>query len=76
MSSERSSGDVSADEVARDDIAVSPGAVDVDGIVVAARDHVPLTDVVNALAVGADPVVRGAGRDRHAAAEDVSEGVA
>ena len=53
--------EVGADEVARDDVAVGPGAVDVDTIVAAAGDHVPLTDVVGALAVGADPVARGAG---------------
>ena len=71
-----SPGHVGPDEVSRDDVAVGPGAIDVDAIVVAPRDDVPLAHIVDAVSVGTDPVAGGAGRDRHAAAEDAAVDVA
>ena len=65
-------GHVGPDEIARDDVAVGAGADDVDTIVVAPRDDVALAGVIDAAAVGADPVAGGASVDHHSAADDVA----
>ena len=46
-----------------------PVPYDVDAIVAAPRDDVALAGVIDALAVGADPVAGGAAGDHHSAAE-------
>ena len=64
--------DIGPDEVACDNVASSPGTVDVNSVVAAPSNHVPFAEVVSTLTVGADSIAGSTVAQHHAATESAA----